>query len=471
MYCKAKEVLIEGPAGTGKTRATLEKIFILCEKYANLRIAICRRTRESMSETVLATWEEKVVPAGHVCIRGARSDTIQRQKRSIYAFPNGSRIVIGGLDKPSRIMSSDYDVIYVAEATEITEDAWEYLLTRLRNHKLPYQQGIADCNPDVPGHWLNRRADTDKMTRLASRHGDNLSVTEDYLLILDGLTGVRRKRLKDGLWAAAEGVVYDEWDQTVHIVPFIPDITDDRGKPTRKPPDHWRIVAGVDFGFSNPFCFLWATINPITQQIVVFRELYHTKRIIEDHAETVKKLSRGERIELAACDWSPGERLTLDRAGIPTVRAYKDKTAGIEAVRARLRTQAYGQPGIVFLTDILHEMDHSLDERKLPVSVVQEVPGYAYKDYNPSKPVQEEPIDRDNHGCDAVRYLVCYVDEVEKGSLGGRILGAPPSEQDQLVSLRKDVTVISNPPPPQQRDHIPGHSIWDENKWSTIWTQ
>jgi hypothetical protein len=32
---------------------------------------------------------------------------------------------------------------------------------------------------------------------------------------LDGLDGVRRKRLRDGLWVQAEGTVYeDQWDDT-----------------------------------------------------------------------------------------------------------------------------------------------------------------------------------------------------------------------------------------------------------------
>ncbi len=35
--CHAPEVLIEGPAGTGKTRAVLEKINQLCEKYPGTR--------------------------------------------------------------------------------------------------------------------------------------------------------------------------------------------------------------------------------------------------------------------------------------------------------------------------------------------------------------------------------------------------------------------------------------------------
>ena len=40
----------------------------------------------------------------------------------------------------------------------------------------------------------------------------------EYLSKLDALTGVRRLRLRDGLWAAAEGIIWDDWDPAIHLV-------------------------------------------------------------------------------------------------------------------------------------------------------------------------------------------------------------------------------------------------------------
>ena len=60
-YCCEPAVLLEGPAGTGKSRAVLEKVKYLCQSYRDLRILLVRKTRESMSETVLATWENHVI--------------------------------------------------------------------------------------------------------------------------------------------------------------------------------------------------------------------------------------------------------------------------------------------------------------------------------------------------------------------------------------------------------------------------
>src|SRR6185369_1742308 len=49
------EVLLSGPAGTGKTRGVLEWINHLAWRYPGLRVLIVRKTRASLAESVLYT--------------------------------------------------------------------------------------------------------------------------------------------------------------------------------------------------------------------------------------------------------------------------------------------------------------------------------------------------------------------------------------------------------------------------------
>ena len=167
---RAGEVLVCGPSGTGKSRAALEKINALCELHPGIRVLLCRKTRKSLTESVLVTYEKEVLPPGSPALSGP-----DRGNRTRYNYPNGSEIVLGGLDDISRIMSSQYDALFVNEATEITEDEWETLLTRLRNNRLrdtrtraAWHQAIADCNPSHPRHWLKVRADRGHMRYIAS---------------------------------------------------------------------------------------------------------------------------------------------------------------------------------------------------------------------------------------------------------------------------------------------------------------
>jgi phage terminase large subunit len=147
------EVLLSGPAGTGKSRACLEKIHAMCLLTPNLRALAVRKTGKSLASTGLVTFREHVAPesiaAGHVKWFGG-----SQQEPAAYRYANGSRLVVGGMDDPTKIMSSEYDVAYVQEATELTAADWEAITTRLRNGRISFQQLIADCNPSVPTHWL-----------------------------------------------------------------------------------------------------------------------------------------------------------------------------------------------------------------------------------------------------------------------------------------------------------------------------
>ncbi|HEV8178333.1 MAG TPA: phage terminase large subunit, partial [Gemmatimonadales bacterium] len=207
MNSRAPEIILSGPAGTGKSRAALEKLHLCCQKYPGCRALILRQTRVSLSDSALVTFEEKVLPAGHYLLDGP-----QRASRRYYRYRNGSEITVAGLDKPGRVMSTEYDMIYIMEAIEVLEDAWEKCTTRLgRNSALPFSQLLADTNPDAPGHWLKQRAERGQCRMLESRHEENPAIWDqvtqaptpmgrDYLAKLDALTGVRYQRLRLGLW-------------------------------------------------------------------------------------------------------------------------------------------------------------------------------------------------------------------------------------------------------------------------------
>lgn len=240
---RAPEIVVSGPAGTGKSRACLEKLHFCALKYQGMRGLIIRKTRESLSEAALVTFEEKVLPERSPLKEGPR-----RNFRQAYHYPHGSEIVVGGLDKPGKIMSTEYDMIYVQEATELGLEDWQALTTRLRNNVMPYQQIIADCNPDAPTHWLWIRSQSDALTMLHSRHEDNPRLYRNgewtaeglsYLATLDRLTGTEYQRLRLGQWVQSSGVVFDTWSD--------PGTVDDAAEYV---PDAGPIFWAMDDGYS-----------------------------------------------------------------------------------------------------------------------------------------------------------------------------------------------------------------------------
>jgi hypothetical protein len=63
LRCKATEVVISGPAGTGKSLACLYKLHYCASEVSRVRALILRKTRESLTESALVTFERDVLPA------------------------------------------------------------------------------------------------------------------------------------------------------------------------------------------------------------------------------------------------------------------------------------------------------------------------------------------------------------------------------------------------------------------------
>jgi phage terminase large subunit len=436
MECRDPEVLISGPAGTGKSRACLEKVHMVCMLTPGVRALMVRKTLVSMSSTGLVTYREHVakesITAGHVKWFGGN-----REEPAAYRYANGSTLVVGGMDKPAKHMSSEYDLIYVQEAIELTKNDWEALTTRLRNGKISFQQLIADTNPDRAEHWLNKRCQSGQTTVLESRHEDNpVYFADDGTMtargrayiegILDKLTGVRKLRLRHGKWVSAEGVIYEGFDRAIHVVDKF------------EVPESWTRYWVVDFGFVHPFAAQWWAEDP-DGRLILYREILKTKRLVEDHARTmlrastkllpkqrdtgddlVASLRDGRRVwtepkpRSVICDHDAEDRATLEKhLGMSTVGARKTVSDGIQAVAARLKPAGDGKPRLVLMRDVLLERDQALSDAEQPTCLEEEITGYVW-DTADGRKAKDQPLKERDDADDAMRYMVAQLD------LGGR---------------------------------------------------
>ena len=419
------EVLLEGPAGTGKSRAVCERIHYFAETYPKCRILMARKTRARMGQSVLVTFEDFVLPEGHPCLTN-----VSRAYRESYKYPNGSEIVVGGMDDPTRVMSTDYDVVVAFEATEFSLDDWERMTTRLRNHRIPHpikkgkfmEQAIADCNPGAEFHWLNQRAKKGVMKRLMSRHEDNPSVTEEYLEKLRALSGPRRARLFEGLWVSMTGQIWENFLPSEHVV-----------RATCKKIDgRWRIVdedevtlayvshfmASVDWGFAAPGTMLVAAID-VEGGVWIVHEIYMTGKDINWWADGAERLRKKYDIQWFCCDPSRPENISvfnkrMGRAGGFQIASEVDIAGGANnAIQAGLSVvrERWAAETLHVLADALEMRDSELDGLDKPCGLVEEIPSYVYAESKDGRPIEEGPDPGcDDHSCDALRYLCMYLD-------------------------------------------------------------
>lgn len=423
---RERELLLSGPAGTGKSRGLLEKLHTAALKYPGMHGLIIRKTAVTLTTTALVTWNKMVTPEAQ------ENGTVRwyggsQQEPAQYVYTNGSRIVVGGLDKATKIMSSEYDMIYVQEAIELSITDWENLTTRLRYGLMPYQQLLADTNPGAPTHWLNQRCESGATRMLFSRHEDNPRLYEvdsetgegrwtaegiRYIQTLNELTGVRKARLRYGRWVAAEGVIYEDWDPDIHLID------------PRPIPESWPRYWVVDFGFTNPFVLQCWAEDP-DGRLYLYRELYHTKRLVEDHARSIldivapaedpsdpdsRKWAEPKPLAII-CDHDAEDRATLAKyLGMGTKAANKTVSRGIQAVQARMRVQPDGKPRVFIIRDCRVAQDDRLKDAGKPTSTAEEIPGYVWEPDQEGKPSKDQPHKEDDHGCDCMRYMVAHRD-------------------------------------------------------------
>jgi len=288
---RGREVLLAGPAGTGKSRAALEKINLICMQRP-IRAAIVRKTRSSITQSAMVTFETKVLPQPSA-VRWHETD-------QEYRYPNGARVIVGGLDNPEKIGSTEFDIIFVQEAVELDEEDWGMLLRGLRNNVISYQQLIADCNPSFPQHWLKLRCDGGQTRLIESRHEDNPTLYTDgewtefgreYIRTLDSLTGYQYQRLRLGRWCSAEGMFFQEWDERVHVCEAF------------ELPAAWPRWTSTDYGFAAPFCTLWFARDPETRRVYCYDEIYQDGLRDEQQAAAILRHEQAtDRILLRVLD-------------------------------------------------------------------------------------------------------------------------------------------------------------------------
>ena len=433
-----REILVAGPGGTGKSRGILQVIAYFCEQVPGLRVLLCRKTRESMTSSTLVEWEE-CFPEGHEVLNGP-----QREQRSIYHFENGSEVACIGLDKPQKVFSTKWDIIYFEELTEegVTLEQWELFYRGLRGNNPINNQHllIGSCNPTYPEHWARQRILEGKAETYPTRHEDNprwhngakgtdgvyseAGWTEEGRSYVEGLrrmSGYTRRRLLDGEWCSADGMVFPEYDRDVHIIDArIETFHGDHHihvKGWDDPvPIEWYFVS-MDFGFRAPGCLqVWG----VDENDRLFRvvEVYQRGQTLDWWANTIITLAREFPFHRGVADSADPNAINLlnDRLGKARLRTFHraiqgaDKSAGklhgLDQLRWGFTAEAGGPRTFLFKDALRYGRDMELRTKGKPTCLEEEIPAYVWhKVKNGSVSEKEEPDPNSaDHAIDAAVY-------------------------------------------------------------------
>lgn len=313
---QSRFLLNSGGVGSGKTYSIVLKTLDLALRYEGIFILIGAQTYPLLRDTTLREFLN-VIP----------KDLIAQYNKTEQHFwlINGSEVIFRPFDDENKLKSLNLGAAGIEEMTDVPEEVFKMLRTRLR------QDGMPGClygatNPSTFGNWVykyfieNPIRDSEIIYSISA---DNWFLPKEYLGDLEQIkisNPEYYERMVMGRWGALEGLVYN-----------FPIELRVKKVPERKLLH--RIVAGLDFGFTHPTAF--TVIGYRDPAYYVIDEVYRHKITSGEIVAFVKEKMSQYGIEVVYCDGSRPEIIEdLRRAGIPAEPGIKDVFDGIMYVKS-----------------------------------------------------------------------------------------------------------------------------------------
>ncbi|MFE9850332.1 PBSX family phage terminase large subunit [Streptomyces sp. NPDC005576] len=276
---------------------------------------------------------------------------------------------------------------YGDEISLMPQGFWEQLTGRM---SVADSKIFGTSNPDNPGHWLMR----DWLSRpkeAAVKHwhftlDDNDALTEKFKNNLRSMhQGIFYRRFILGEWVAAEGAIFDMWDDERHIVDEMP----------RDGIHRW-IALGVDYGTRNP---LHAVLIGLGRD----RRLYVAREWRYD--------GRARKRQLTDAEYS--ERIRGWLADVPGIGPVRPQFVTVDPSAASFNAQLRRDKltptaannavldGIRVVSSLFAQgnlLVHSSCKE-----LIAEIPSYSWDDKAALKG-EDKPVKVADHGVDALRY-------------------------------------------------------------------
>ena len=257
-----------------------------------------------------------------------------------------------------------------------------------------------NCNPDGPYHWFKVNwIDKQIEKNLLYLHftmDDNLSLSEKIKVRYRSMySGVFFDRYIRGLWAIAEGVIYDMFSKANHIVSVRQLIADKKITLTGE-----RYVS-VDYGTQNATVFLlWEKATNGNWYCI--KEYYYsgrdkgTQKTDAEYSADLKDWLDNTKINAVIVDPSAASFIAQLRKDKFIVRKAKNDVLD----------------GIRFVATLLNGLKIFIDESC--TNTIKEFNSYTW-DKKAADKGEDKPIKEHDHAMDAIRYFCMTIIKIIKG--------------------------------------------------------
>lgn len=407
-------IIADGAIRSGKTVCmSLSFVMWAMNSFNGQNFAMCGKTIGSFRRNVLF-WLKLMLRSRGYHVTDHRADNlveISRGQTTNYFY------IFGGKDERSQDLIQGITLagLFCDEVALMPESFVNQATGRCSVTGSKYW---FNCNPDGPYHWFKvnwidkaigylGKSKADKIREEAEKAGqdpglkrllyvhftmdDNLSLSEEIKARYRSMyTGMFFKRYIMGLWAMAEGIIYDMFDPDKHTVDTEALAAAYRARTGH---DFWtgeRYVS-CDYGTQNPTAFLlWE--KGVDKKWYCRREYYYSGRekgrqkTDKEFSEDLKGWLNGLEIRAVILDPSAASfKAQLEKDGHKVKKAKNDVLDGIRFVATLLNQ------GSIFI-------DQSCEK------LIKEFASYIW-DEKAAEKGEDKPVKDHDHCLDALRYM------------------------------------------------------------------
>ena len=311
--------------GSAKSYSITQKIIIRCcnEK---IKILVCRKYGSTLRNTCFSLFKEvlekwKLTPYVKI-----------KESDFSITFPNGSQIIMMGLDEETKLLSlNNIGTIWIEEAFEVPRDIVEQLNLRMRSQN-ENQQIIMSWNPISINSYLYDFAELnppENSRKIFSTFKDNPFLSKEYIEAMEDMrvrNPAKARIYYYGQYGVnPEGLVIQNW----RTEEFDPMQLASLGYEHR---------VGMDLGWVDKSAIIDSLYDRQNKTIYVFNEFYKSGCQLSELADQIKKMG------LQKC------KIYVDAAEPRSIQFFRQD--GINATACKKGADSV-KAGLMFLQDNL----------------------------------------------------------------------------------------------------------------------
>jgi PBSX family phage terminase large subunit len=394
IFSTERHVGYSGAVGAGKSRGLCIDAVIHCAGRPTSRYGLFRKTLVGLRKSTLKTLIEGDGDAPPVLPQG----TYTHNKNDCEIKINGGgSILYSGVETPESVRSMNLSRAGVDEVTELTFEDYAAVDDRVRMDLGVPMQVISVTNPGPPSHWYakmmglspEKRTPDHDCKVILTRTSDNTYLPDAYIKSFERHKGtLYYRRMFLGEWCGSDGLVYPGFNRDKHV-----EMIDTEG---------WEKVIGVDDGVVHPFVALNFYIGP-DDHFHIGKEHYETGMVSDTKRSTIQGVAGSDTLVI------------VDSAAKDLILSLKQ-----DGIRATPCDKGQGSVlfGINLVQTLLSEGRLTVDPRC--TNTIREFESYEWA--RNRQGMKDEPLKRDDHAMDPIRYVARY--RMEERGL--RVMGSSP---------------------------------------------